>query len=293
MVEDSLLISVIIPTKNSSKYIARAIDSVIDQEGTFDFEIIVVDAMSDDGTREIVISYGSAVILLDQPESGNQFPNAGVAIARNHGILHANGMYCAFLDSDDVWFSDKIKKQVDILGRYPDIKLVSSQMINVYSNGTALCSGVNNKRYGDLFDVLLKKNIIFCSTVLVRTEVIKDIDVPFFAGLSTSEDWHLWIRISSIYKIFVSPDVSGIRFCRQDSLAHEAKDDPARILHFYNLYDSLLQYSCVCNRINRYSIHLSKMNYSFVFYYKRKKYLKSSLFLLKLIFYKVRSFIYM
>lgn len=90
------LFSVVIPAYNRVALIAQTLDSVL-QQAYRDFEVLVVDDGSTDGTQEAVGRYGDAVRLLSQT---NQGPGA----ARNFGMRHAAGEYLAFLDSDDVWF---------------------------------------------------------------------------------------------------------------------------------------------------------------------------------------------
>lgn len=95
--------SVIIPTYNREKLIGRAIDSVLNQ--TFkDFELIIVDDGSTDNTKEIIERYTDQRIRYIYKENGGQ--NS----ALNKGIEFAKGKYVAFLDSDDEWLDEKLRK---------------------------------------------------------------------------------------------------------------------------------------------------------------------------------------
>src|SRR5262245_40114640 len=109
------LVSVVIPTYNSGRFIADAIDSVL-ANGRSETELLVVDDWSTDDTAEIVARYGSAVTLIRQA-------NAGAAVARNAGMRLARGRYIAFLDADDVWLPGKIEAQVAHLDRHRDVSL--------------------------------------------------------------------------------------------------------------------------------------------------------------------------
>lgn len=91
-----MLFSVIIPTYNRADLIDSTVESVLAQEFP-DFEIIVVDDGSTDGTFDLLARYGDKMRVLRQE-------NRGTGAARNLGIKHATGCYAAFLDSDDVWF---------------------------------------------------------------------------------------------------------------------------------------------------------------------------------------------
>ena len=100
------LVSAIITTHNRPKLLERAIMSVLNQTYT-EIECIVVDDASSDDTKTICNSYPIRYIRIPQDKSrgGNH--------ARNIGIKASNGVYCAFLDDDDYWLPEKVKKQVD------------------------------------------------------------------------------------------------------------------------------------------------------------------------------------
>src|SRR6516225_7492172 len=91
-----MLFSVVIPTYNRVHLLARTLDSVSRQRFT-DFEVIVVDDGSNDGTQEYLRSLGDRIRMLQQA-------NGGPGAARNAGIRAARGKYVALLDSDDLWF---------------------------------------------------------------------------------------------------------------------------------------------------------------------------------------------
>jgi hypothetical protein len=102
------LVSVIMPAYNAEATIARSIESVLAQTLT-QFELIVVDDRSSDGTARLVDRHAQAdtrILLHRLPANG------GVAAARNAGIARARGRYVAFLDSDDWWHPRKLELQI-------------------------------------------------------------------------------------------------------------------------------------------------------------------------------------
>jgi glycosyltransferase involved in cell wall biosynthesis len=119
--EKALRISAVIPAYNAGKYIARSIDSVLNQTCPVD-EIIVVDDGSTDNTADAVKHYGEKIRYIYQD-------NAGASAARNAGIQAATGDWIAFLDGDDEWLPDKIQLQTDLLARNPDLVWVTSNFI--------------------------------------------------------------------------------------------------------------------------------------------------------------------
>src|SRR4051812_6017095 len=94
----SMLFSVVVPTYNRLYLLSRALETVCAQTHA-DFEIIIVDDGSTDGTREWLASHGAPVPVRVLEQS-----NRGPGAARNLGIREARGDYIAFLDSDDLWF---------------------------------------------------------------------------------------------------------------------------------------------------------------------------------------------
>jgi len=102
------MVSVIIPTYNSEKYIEKTVVSALNQTYK-NLEIIIIDDCSKDRSRELILN------LAKQDRRVRYFfqeKNQGAAVARNTGIKNAKGKYIAFLDSDDVWLPNKIEKQI-------------------------------------------------------------------------------------------------------------------------------------------------------------------------------------
>jgi len=104
MIEGNSLVSVIIPFYNCERYLSEAIKSVLSQTYR-SVEVIVVDDGSIDSSASVAKRFAPKVRYFHQPNSG---PSA----ARNRGVDLAQGDFLAFLDSDDVWTPDKLKKQI-------------------------------------------------------------------------------------------------------------------------------------------------------------------------------------
>ncbi len=103
------LISVIMPSYNTGKYIGKSIESVINQTYS-NWELIIVDDCSDDDTEEVVSVFKDERIKYFK----NAF-NSGAAISRNRALREAKGRWIAFLDSDDIWKPTKLEKQLEFM----------------------------------------------------------------------------------------------------------------------------------------------------------------------------------
>ena len=185
-------ISVIIPTYNRKKTLARAIQSVINQSLS-PFEILIIDDGSNDGTEEWVKENFQNIKYIYQN-------NRGVSSARNIGVENANGDWVAFLDSDDEWLSNKLHEQVIAIESNPKIKFFHTNEIWI-RNGVRVNQMKKHKKYGGyIFEKCLDICRISPSSVLIQKEVFDNIGV-FDESLRVCEDYDLWLRITSKYPV--------------------------------------------------------------------------------------------
>ena len=112
-------VSVIVPAYNVAPYIRQAVESALRQTLT-SLEVILVDDGSTDGTIAQLSGLG------DQRLRPIRREHAGVCASRNTGAALARGPYLGFLDGDDVWLPDKLRRHVAVLEAHPEIDLTSS-----------------------------------------------------------------------------------------------------------------------------------------------------------------------
>ncbi|MGE5500997.1 MAG: glycosyltransferase family 2 protein [Ignavibacteriales bacterium] len=190
-------VSVIIPTFNRAGILPRAVSSVLAQT-VRDFELIVVDDGSTDGTELVVRRFADPrVRYLSQK-------NQGVAAARNRGLAEARGDFIAFLDSDDEWLPQKLERQLDVFTRGPSrLGLVYTGVETISSAGRSVQKPTGR---GLIFPRMLHRNLIHGggSNVLLRRVVL-----PFVGGFDSSlpaaEDYDLWLRISRFFEVDYAP----------------------------------------------------------------------------------------
>jgi len=189
-------VSVIIPTYNRKDYVQEAIDSVLAQTYT-DYEIIVVDDGSTDGTGKVLQArYRDRIRYVWQE-------NQGESVARNCGIEMSTGTYIGLLDSDDVWLPDKLSRQVDVFDHCSDSPMVCTDAWRVDANGTFLSS--RSMRRGlseDAFmpaALCLENPVINSSALMSRVAFIQA--GGYDRRLHYGEDWDLWLRMAIVGKI--------------------------------------------------------------------------------------------
>lgn len=191
---DYPLLSVVIPVYNCRDYILEALESVARQTYP-NIEIIVIDNGSTDDTFFLVqdfCTHHSNTKLLRIAEN-----TGGPARPRNVGIKAAEGEFIAFLDSDDVWFDNKISTQLAVMRR-DGIKFSCTAAVCIDEKSRVvkpMASGnrLKVKRYG--VETLVFKNVVMTSSVVVSTALLMRQQFEEDHKFITVEDYHLWMRL--------------------------------------------------------------------------------------------------
>ncbi|APZ49225.1 glycosyl transferase [Jeotgalibaca sp. PTS2502] len=182
------LVSIVTPVFNAEKYIADTIQSVLNQ--TYEnIELLLVDDCSRDLSREIIESLAindSRIRYIRLQE------NSGAAVARNTGIKNAKGRYIAFIDSDDMWKADKLKKQLTFM-QENDYPFTYTSYETITEEGH-LKKGTVNVPEKISYTGLLKNTAIACSTVLIDREIIGDFRMPLVRKGQDTATWLLLLR---------------------------------------------------------------------------------------------------
>ena len=197
------MVSIIIPVYNGSLLIERCLNSVFNQKGDFDLELIVVDDGSTDNTLELVESYGEAVVIIKQK-------NQGPAAARNKGIERATGKYLAFLDADDYWLPTFLKETVTFSELNNTTVAVSvGQIHKILGKKDTMSPKILETQPVKFKEALVLKifyafwaehNHVCTGSVLIRTKIAKQTggqrtdlriteDLEYWAYLATFGNW--------------------------------------------------------------------------------------------------------
>jgi glycosyltransferase involved in cell wall biosynthesis len=201
------LVTVVVPAYNAGRFLAEAIRSA--QRQTYErVEILVVDDGSTDDTAEQVHALTAAdprVRLLRQE-------NGGVAAARNRGIEAARGAFVAPLDADDLWYPEKLARQVQaMMAADETVGLVYTGWERLEEDGRPVPGSVRApKGGGEMADRLVLGNVISCASVPLFRRACLDVvggydDHRRFRGQGC-EDWDLYLRMAERYAFAVVPE---------------------------------------------------------------------------------------
>lgn len=198
--------SVVIPVYNVAKYIERTLQSVYNQT-VGDYEIVVVDDGSTDGTAEILSKQSGARLRVFRQN------NSGVSVARNRGIQEACGEFIAFLDGDDVWVCNHLEIALKFFSDYPEYKWFCTRPTMVSAIDEKLVeSGIKGKViYRAVNWFLSASNDPMCSSCIVRKSAIGH-DELFPLGIKMYEDNVAWSRIAMQHPIIGVANCSTVQY---------------------------------------------------------------------------------
>jgi glycosyltransferase involved in cell wall biosynthesis len=187
-------VSVIIPTFNRCDLVCETIDSVLGQT-LRDFEIVVVDDGSTDGTQEVLLSrFGQRIKYAYQE-------NRGRSAARNRGILESSGEYVLFLDSDDLLLSQSLELLSSYLDAHAEVGVVYADGYYCDEDGQNIAQISETRpplRGENMLEALVLSNVIVLThSAMLRRSCLDVLGCPYFdENLSASEDADLWIRLA-------------------------------------------------------------------------------------------------
>jgi len=178
------LVSIIMPSYNTGRFIAETINSVLAQTYT-NWELFVVDDASTDNTDEIISQFNDARIHYLKNEK-----NSGAAITRNRALREAKGKWIAFLDSDDLWMPEKLEKQIQFMEEngyhftytdYAEIDEISTAM-------GVIVTGPKHISKTGMFNYCWPG----CLTVMYSREVVGDIQI---VDIKKNNDYAMWLKV--------------------------------------------------------------------------------------------------
>jgi len=186
-------VSVLLPTYNGSRFIARAIQSVLDQSYD-DYEFLIINDGSLDHTGEIVPEFAARD---DRIRYFRRDTNQGLEATLNQGLSLATGKYLARIDDDDYWLdANKLKMQVEFLDAHPGHALVGTGCVIMDENGKELSRYFPPETDQQIREVILRSNVFYHSTVMAPRDLVIRLggyDTSYYAA----GDYDLWLKLGT------------------------------------------------------------------------------------------------
>ena len=207
---EKIRLSVIIPLYNKAQSVSKTIDCVLAQTFT-DYEVLVIDDGSTDGSAEVVRGYDDARIRLISK------PNGGVSSARNRGIHEAKNDYLAFLDADDYWEPTYLEEQVRMITDFPDAAMWSTGWGYLVEDKKIAIPHKPSPHRGYITDYWTTKkcsNIFWMSVCVIRRSVFDTIE-PYDERMRYGEDLDMAWRIIANYPVAFNSTI--LAYYRQDA----------------------------------------------------------------------------
>ena len=250
-------LSVIIPTYNRAQLVTRAIESILAQTEA-DWDLLVVDGGSTDGTQAMVQEY----VRKDRRIHLVKGSVNGPAHSRNTGIRLAEGAYIAFLDDDDAWLPEKLATQVRFMEAHPEVGLSYTYAAGrTLSNGTPDPQSVYGRPIRDAIEDLLNwPNFISTSAVMIRRECLKEAG-GFDTRYELCEDFDLWLRLAQRWPIAALEEVLTIHGAR-DGRPQLALDQTQNYLAAIRVLKNLQLTPATERYHRRRQRHIARLHYS-------------------------------
>ena len=204
-------VSALIITYNQERYISAAIDSALMQETDFEYEIVISEDCSSDGTRAIVRDYEARF-----PQIRARYSPRNLGAAENFVLAYhtCQGEYIALLEGDDYWISpQKLQKQAGFLDRHPECSMCAHGVTKVVEGGRPSASiRYGLKEISTLEDLLLDNFVYTCSAMLCKEAFD---DYPSWVYDAPSSDYALWVQTAG------NGDIGYIKECLAAYRVHE------------------------------------------------------------------------
>lgn len=215
--------SIIMAVFNGEKFIAQAIESVLNQ--TFaDYEFLIINDGSTDSTEELVKAYSNPKIKIFT------LPHLGLAKALNSGLARSTGRLIARIDADDWWEPNKLEKQLNFLNAKPSYSFIASGRTCINAEGKKIAESESDHDldYARLKDKLGCFNVICHSSVVFKREILA-LTGYYAETIPYCEDYEYWVRIlcnnkgyslgQALVHYRIHPNMLSIKKGRQQSLS--------------------------------------------------------------------------
>lgn len=197
---ESPTISVLMPVYNAERYVAKAVQSILDQTYR-DFEFLIIDDGSTDGSLAILREFEK----LDPRIRLISRPNTGIVVALNEMLGLARGEFLARMDADDVAMPQRFEVQIDFFRSRPGVACVGSFVEFIDARDRLLRIENTAHENDDIQSRLLRGECPICHpSVMMRAKAVRDVG-GYRASFQPAEDRDLWLRLGERFELYNVP----------------------------------------------------------------------------------------
>lgn len=233
------LVSIIMPSYNTGKFIGETINSVIDQT-YINWELIIVDDCSSDNTDEIVKNIKDSRIVYLKNEK-----NMGAAVSRNRALREAKGKWIAFLDSDDLWKENKLEKQIKFM-KDNNYYFTYTNYIEIDENGNQNGKKITGPKRITKIGMF---NYCWpgCLTVMYDAEKIGLIQIE---DIKKNNDYAIWLKVCKKVDCYLLDESLAMYRKRRGSISSYSYT--VLIKWHYKLYRDAEHQNIICSLFNTF-----------------------------------------
>jgi len=196
------LVSIILSTYNGSKYITDSIKSVLNQTYK-NFEFIIINDFSNDSVEDIILNFqkkDNRIIYIKNKK------NLKLTKSLNKWLKVAKWKYIARIDDDDIWFPEKLEKQVNFIEKNKDYWLCWTSTIIINNYWKEIQKVKMRENNEEIKNNILKSNQFTHSSIIIRKSILDKVWWFYNEKYNWAEDYELWLRIWKISKFYNIPD---------------------------------------------------------------------------------------
>jgi len=182
-------VSVVMAVYNEMEYLSKSIKSILAQSFS-DFEFIIIDDCSSDGSREVLEKF---VLTDDRIRTVLNERNLGLARSLNAGIALSKGEYIARMDADDISLQNRLCAQVDFLDQNPDVSVLGANVDFIDRSGDKISASNMPNFHDKIRRQIVKRNPIIHPVVMYRRDFIESMN-GYDESLRKKQDYDLWVR---------------------------------------------------------------------------------------------------
>lgn len=188
MINKKPLVSVLMPVYNAERYVAEAIESILNQTYRY-FEFIIINDGSTDFSEKIIQGYDDSRIVYVRNKS-----NLRLVATLNEGIRMASGKYIMRMDADDISVNDRMEQQVKFMELHPNVGVCGS-FLYVFGETIKPFLSIRPEHDEDIRSSMLVNNPLGHPNVMIRKSVLVNNDIWYDEKYYRMEDWGLWVSL--------------------------------------------------------------------------------------------------